>query len=307
VDLHRLRSAKQSSVEWLVALFHITVLAGAVGLAFHADGSWQAIGGIYAAISFPYLERLLLRRVAKRRARRFETHGRELGLEPSVADDREYEGIVDADGRPCHVRVWVEDPPAVQANLFRTVLLAGVRAPWLVVGTAFGGTGLIVALAVAAAHSAWTNRTAFGIESMTEPGIRHTTRVHRISDVRAAMGFIPINPSGPGRAAFADRLEGPELLKRLNWRASEEVLLEVLAALGERGSPDALAPLLRVERSDVLRSPRVIALAERAAQRIRERHGLSDSGGLAVSNVEELSGSLGVSPDTGTLSLPKER
>jgi hypothetical protein len=292
MDLRSVVGAKESR-ERRWALVGVALMV--VFLATGASGA----PALLVAVAFGAVERMLLRRLVRTWIPKLDQLGRSLGFRPSAADDRVYEGLREHEV----VRVWLEDPPALRQQ--GTTLLAYVV--WFAASVQFGRAGFGTAVALAVLGSAWTNlRPTLEVESASESGTRRRARVHRFGAIESAIASLPTRPPSTERVALTSEVDVPGLLSRIR-RSDESALLGILAALGDRGSADTVAPLLRaLQQRRYPLSPRVAGLAEKALRQIRERHGLAEEGALGLSSTEDGTGRIGLASESGALSVSDE-
>jgi hypothetical protein len=251
------------------------------------------------------IQQTWMAREVARRARELEEEAGALALTRSTADARVYEGM----GRHGAVRVWVPDDPrpfgrhGVQKQALNLFLLAA----WFGTAAWLGVAGIAVALVVAAVWCALTARAAVEIEGTDGIGRRRRTRVYRVADVKVALWTLPAVAPEPERFPLVPGAAIPQLLARVRSMDEDEAVLDALVELGNIGEPGTLRPLLeslRKRRGPL--PPRLIAVAEWATKRIRERHGLAESGALELSDSESEAGRLAVTHHAGSVSEPDD-
>jgi hypothetical protein len=267
-------------------------------------GELLSVGALSAAVGGAYeLARGRLRHLVARRAQDLEDHVRSLGFSPSASDAR-MNVRTDEHGRR---RVWVEDPKMLRRDSYGFTLSVMVIPFLVVVLMDFGMVVLAVAVSTAMLLVAWTNRRAtIKIEWVRKFGFVHQVTVHTLADVEAALATVVTVPATPERTAFPPDLDVRDLLARVK-SSDDEDLIELLGALGERGSADVFAPLVRELRERFPMSPRVSGVADRAVARIRARHSIADVGALELGGTDDPTGRVALAQEAGALSPPERK
>ena len=225
------------------------VLAGMLALVAYkgtwADGREIVLGwaAMLAAWGLWALESARLRRLVRRRAADLERHARALGLTPSASDSRVSEGI----GAHGQVRLWVEDPPMLRWKSGTVGSILGLWIWWVSIGPGMLGIAVWFSappvLIAAMLLSAWMNRRpTFMVECVSEHGQSRRAQAHHLTDIEATLSAIAtVLPEH--QLGLADpRLSVPDLLALVR-ESEENVLMELLTALGERGTADSVGPL----------------------------------------------------------------
>jgi hypothetical protein len=306
MDVRDVLARKQRKVD-LVGLAGVTFCVVVLTLGF--DGGWTGshflIGGL-AGMGYFILEAELLRRAVARRARELEQHASAFGLTPSAADSRVHEGTREGD----QVRVWIpDDPRKLRQTVHGIAFTAVVSGLWFWAGAWLGAAGLTVALVLAALWTTWTTRLTIEIEGVQHTGLRHRTRVHNFADVEAALAALRTLPPLPERFPLPPGADIQQLLSRVRSMENDDAALDALIKLGETGVPTTLEPLMHAlrqrERGPI--PPRMAAVAERAVERIRERHGLAERGALGLSEADDGAGRMAVVKESGALSTSGDK
>ena len=293
---------RRRKVGTVVALL---VLAGMLALVAYngtwADGREILLGwaAMLAAWGLWALESARLRRLVRRRAADLERHARALGLTPSASDSRVSVGI-GAHGR---VRLWVEDPPMLRWKSGTVGSILGLWIWWVSFAPGMLGIGVWFSappvLIAAMLLSAWMNRRpTFMVECVSETGQSRRARTHHLTDIEATLSAMPTVLSEHQLGLVDPGLSVPDLLALVR-ESDENVLMELLTALGERGTADSVGPLERALRQRGRMSPRLAGIAEGAVAQIRRRHALADEG--AIELADDHAGRFAIAPESGAL------
>jgi hypothetical protein len=133
----------------------------------------------------------------------------------------------------------MEDPPGLRSRVTSTVVHFLCIA---MVGAFFGPVGLAISLVVVTLWSAWTNRRpTIEVESVREAGVRGRIQVHQLADVEAALAAVPMAPATPPRVALTQQGDVANLYRGCASRTA--MPSGAIGFLGDRGSPDTLAPM----------------------------------------------------------------
>jgi hypothetical protein len=180
--------------------------------------------------------------------------------------------------------------------------LGFVAAAW------FGAIVLAVAMTAAALLTTVLLRPSIEIEGFSVHGRRQSARIRRLGDLDSALAGLLAAPAmvesrpSPAEVAVRQITLGGESAD------DEESIVAALVKLGETGSPSTVQSLLLAHfQAQRTLSPRLSDVAERAAERIRERGRLAELGGLALGDVDGSAGRIAIEPGAGALSNPERK